>query len=102
MMGGGAALPSRFEEQYHCYSAAVADKAHLEVRAGFFRFPSFACLTVRTMLSLTMQFRLLLNSSVSGFQCFCCGCDNARLIDIPVATLHWLDRVSISALADPR
>ena len=40
MMGGGAALPSRFEEQYHCYSAAVADKAHLEVRAGFFRFPS--------------------------------------------------------------
>ena len=31
MMGGGFA-PRRFEEQYHCYSVAYADKAHLEVR----------------------------------------------------------------------
>lgn len=29
-MGGG--LPRTFEEQYHCYSVAYADKAHLEVR----------------------------------------------------------------------
>ena len=32
-MGGmRGALPDRFEEQYHCYSAAMADKSHLEVR----------------------------------------------------------------------
>ena len=28
---GGASR--RFEEQYHCYSVAYADKSHLEVRA---------------------------------------------------------------------
>jgi len=31
MGGGRGALPDKFEEQYHCYSAAMADKAHLEV-----------------------------------------------------------------------
>jgi len=31
-MGGGGFAPRRFEEQYHCYSVAYADKAHLEVR----------------------------------------------------------------------
>lgn len=41
--GGGGGFPffhhpqsmmgrARFEEQYHCYSVAYADKAHLEVR----------------------------------------------------------------------
>ena len=29
--GGGFGAPRRFEEQYHCYSVAYADKAHLEV-----------------------------------------------------------------------
>ena len=24
-------MPTKFEEQLHCYSAAMADKAHLEV-----------------------------------------------------------------------
>ena len=35
MMGGagGGFGQRRFEEQYHCYSVAYADKAHLEVRA---------------------------------------------------------------------
>jgi hypothetical protein len=34
-MGGAAFGRShRFEEQYHCYSVSVADKAHLEVSAG--------------------------------------------------------------------
>jgi hypothetical protein len=34
MWGLGGAYPTtrRFEEQYHCYSVAYADKAHLEVR----------------------------------------------------------------------
>lgn len=37
--GGGHGFPTmrRFEEQYHCYSVAYADKSQLEVR------PNFAC-----------------------------------------------------------
>jgi hypothetical protein len=31
-VGGRGGFPQRFEEQYHCYSVAYADKAHLEVR----------------------------------------------------------------------
>jgi hypothetical protein len=30
--GGGYGVSRRFEEQYHCYSVAYADKSHLEVR----------------------------------------------------------------------
>lgn len=30
-VGGRGSFPQRFEEQYHCYSVAYADKAHLEV-----------------------------------------------------------------------
>jgi hypothetical protein len=39
MGGSGGGFPgfhqrmARFEETYHCYSVAFADKAHLEVRA---------------------------------------------------------------------
>ncbi len=29
--GGLGGMPTRFEEQYHCYSVAYADKSHLEV-----------------------------------------------------------------------
>jgi hypothetical protein len=32
---GMGAFPRRFEEQYHCFSVAHADKAHLEVRTRF-------------------------------------------------------------------
>lgn len=32
-LGGGFPPRQVFEEQYHCYSVAYADKAHLEVRA---------------------------------------------------------------------
>ena len=31
--GGGFGGNRRFEEQYHCYSVAYADKPHLEVRS---------------------------------------------------------------------
>lgn len=31
-LGGGFPPRQVFEEQYHCYSVAYADKAHLEVR----------------------------------------------------------------------
>ena len=30
--GGFGGHSRRFEEQYHCYSVAYADKSHLEVR----------------------------------------------------------------------
>lgn len=30
-VGGGFPMRQKFEEQYHCYSVAYADKAHLEV-----------------------------------------------------------------------
>ena len=38
-MGGRGALPDKFEEQYHCYSAAMADKSHLEVSLFVVCFP---------------------------------------------------------------
>lgn len=41
-LGGGGFPPRQvFEEQYHCYSVAYADKAHLEVREGTER--GFCC-----------------------------------------------------------
>ena len=36
-MGGRGGMPTKFEEQLHCYSAAMADKAHLEV-SRFYQF----------------------------------------------------------------
>lgn len=42
---GGAFPPRRvFEEQYHCYSVAYADKAHLEVCMFVICLRLFACL----------------------------------------------------------
>lgn len=38
MGGGGFGQSRRFEEQYHCYSVSVADKAHLEVSVVGCRF----------------------------------------------------------------
>jgi hypothetical protein len=35
--GFGIPMPRKFEEQYHCYSVAYADKSHLEV-SQFFDF----------------------------------------------------------------
>jgi hypothetical protein len=32
--GGFQAARQKFEEQYHCYSVAFAEKPHLEVRTG--------------------------------------------------------------------
>jgi len=33
-------MPTRFEEQYHCYSVAYADKSHLEVRKELTNSPT--------------------------------------------------------------
>ena len=39
-MGGRGGMPTKFEEQLHCYSAAMADKAHLEVSRSIGNFIS--------------------------------------------------------------
>jgi hypothetical protein len=39
--GLGAMMPTKFEEQYHCYSVAYADKSHLEVSKQVVRMPLF-------------------------------------------------------------
>ncbi|EJK69032.1 hypothetical protein THAOC_09751 [Thalassiosira oceanica] len=105
MMGGGAPLPSRFEEQYHCYSAAVADKAHLEVRAlsgssGFHaRSPHF---THHAFASFT------LNSSVSGgfryFRggCIKCSIDGHSWWQLRLDSLSCFVPLSLLLLVDPR
>ena len=41
-MAGAYGAPRRFEEQYHCYSVAYADKAHLEVREKTLGFSDVA------------------------------------------------------------
>ena len=46
-MGGRGALPDKFEEQYHCYSAAMADKSHLEVSLFVVCFPLATGLMLR-------------------------------------------------------
>jgi len=58
MMGGGAPLPSRFEEQYHCYSAAVADKAHLEQGDKILLPPSAFDILARLQVDYPMLFQL--------------------------------------------
>lgn len=39
---GGYGASRRFEEQYHCYSVAYADKSHLEVSE--YKFSDSYCL----------------------------------------------------------
>jgi hypothetical protein len=52
--GFGMMSNRRFEEQYHCYSVAYADKSHLEVRAVI------AVIVVYTKYYVLLLFLLLL------------------------------------------
>lgn len=52
-LGGGYPVVRRFEEQYHCYSVAYADKAHLEVRRG----RSCCCVLLELRLTLVTERR---------------------------------------------
>lgn len=54
-MGG---MPRRFEEQYHCYSVAYADKAHLEGGDKILLPPSAFDTLARLQVDYPMLFRL--------------------------------------------
>jgi len=51
-------MPSRFEEQYHCYSVAYADKAHLEGGDKILLPPSAFDTLARLQVDYPMLFRL--------------------------------------------
>lgn len=56
--GGGFARSGRFEEQYHCYSVAYADKAHLEKGDKILLPPSAFDTLARLQVDYPMLFRL--------------------------------------------
>mmetsp|Transcript_17439 Transcript_17439/g.36585 ORF Transcript_17439/g.36585 Transcript_17439/m.36585 type:complete len:427 (-) Transcript_17439:270-1550(-) len=57
-LGGRHALPDRFEEQYHCYSAAYADKSHLEQGDKILLPPSAFDILARLQVDYPMLFQL--------------------------------------------
>jgi len=70
--GGGArgyGLPTRFEEQYHCYSVAYADKAHLEGGDKILLPPSAFDTLARLQVDYPMLFQL--QSSQRGTMTHC-------------------------------
>jgi ubiquitin fusion degradation protein 1 len=56
--GGGYPRSGRFEEQYHCYSVAYADKAHLEKGDKILLPPSAFDTLARLQVDYPMLFRL--------------------------------------------
>lgn len=58
MGGGRAGLPDKFEEQYHCYSAAMADKTHLEQGDKILLPPSAFDVLARLQVDYPMLFQL--------------------------------------------
>jgi len=56
--GGRGGFPRRFEEQYHCYSVAYADKAHLEKGDKILLPPSAFDTLARLQVDYPMLFRL--------------------------------------------
>eukprot|EP00527_Entomoneis_sp_CCMP2396_P006209 CAMPEP_0198146698 /NCGR_PEP_ID=MMETSP1443-20131203/30894_1 /TAXON_ID=186043 /ORGANISM="Entomoneis sp., Strain CCMP2396" /LENGTH=69 /DNA_ID=CAMNT_0043810747 /DNA_START=153 /DNA_END=358 /DNA_ORIENTATION=+ len=66
MWGGGFMMPGanggfgsrRFEEQYHCYSVAYADKAHLEKGDKILLPPSAFDTLARLQVDYPMLFKL--------------------------------------------
>mmetsp|Transcript_22061 Transcript_22061/g.31012 ORF Transcript_22061/g.31012 Transcript_22061/m.31012 type:complete len:446 (+) Transcript_22061:170-1507(+) len=65
----GHGLPERFEEQYHCYSVAYADKAHLEGGDKILLPPSAFDTLARLNVDYPMLFRL--QSSEKGTMTHC-------------------------------
>lgn len=57
-MGGRGNLPQRFDEQYHCYSAAYADKGHLEQGDKILLPPSAFDILARLQVDYPMLFQL--------------------------------------------
>lgn len=58
MGGGRGGLPDKFEEQYHCYSAAMADKTHLEQGDKILLPPSAFDILARLQVDYPMLFQL--------------------------------------------
>ncbi|KAK1740752.1 ubiquitin fusion degradation protein 1 family protein [Skeletonema marinoi] len=58
MGGGRTGLPDKFEEQYHCYSAAMADKTHLEQGDKILLPPSAFDVLARLQVDYPMLFQL--------------------------------------------
>ena len=58
MGAGRTGLPDKFEEQYHCYSAAMADKAHLEQGDKILLPPSAFDVLARLQVDYPMLFQL--------------------------------------------
>lgn len=54
--------PRRFEEQYHCYSVAYADKSHLEVS---FAVSGRNCHLIRHVVSLCLTLFLFRTTFVA-------------------------------------
>jgi len=75
MMGGGGRgfTPRRFEEQYHCYSVAYADKPHLEKGDKILLPPSAFDTLARLQVDYPMLFRLTARSSSGTQQLTHCG-----------------------------
>ena len=64
-LGGGGYGARRFEEQYHCYSVSVADKAHLEVRswiAAAVAVASFGVFVTDLLTHLYSSFEIYLST----------------------------------------
>ncbi|KAL7530606.1 hypothetical protein ACHAXR_003593 [Thalassiosira sp. AJA248-18] len=58
MGGARGAMPDKFEEQYHCYSAAMADKSHLEQGDKILLPPSAFDVLARLNVDYPMLFQL--------------------------------------------
>lgn len=66
-MGMGMGLPMRFEEQYHCYSMAYAEKAHLEVsqRIRVFEYSKQASNSILNFnISIFQYFKITTNNNI--------------------------------------
>lgn len=68
---GGAGYPrsGRFEEQYHCYSVAYADKAHLEKGDKILLPPSAFDTLARLQVDYPMLFRLTSDTESRSTHC---------------------------------
>lgn len=67
--GGRGGYPQRFEEQYHCYSVAYADKAHLEKGDKILLPPSAFDTLARLQVDYPMLFQLQCGSKGTMTHC---------------------------------
>ena len=68
-MGGMGRMPTRFEEQYHCYSVAYADKSHLEVSKELTNSPTHSPQQGLVINSISNCFLFILQYGLILTQC---------------------------------